>query len=425
MAGLSSTVKYPMKFPVMPDRLDNLQLIPPPPSRFTLSEWYLNNTGRYRAADDQQQLADRILEEGCRMRGETEELVKTNKDEVDHRIEEKLKNLQYRQHELNKQRKHLCVEIDALDTYMDRMYDCLDHLCKKLTENCKKCINLREGRLGIDLVFDDVDRELTKEFELLKGVEAMLTRMQEQTKEQIRQLKASRHLIDRELHDLDAAIKIDEANRDLRESSLNLSLYQGNQLHSSDIVQAETDMYSQMNMEQSAKRVNDARMLKSYIDTLLTQLYEDSCQQGNAVNESFRRRIDEIKEAKTKLEQRHHETARQANEMTRNITALQKAIQEKEGFMALAHTRLGNRAQRLRMELCRDDVETSLISEVMQIQAAVTELQNQLAHAEASLRYLLKMQIQLEEDINVKTNSLKIDEVECLTVRDAMDYHKY
>ena len=47
------------------------------------------------------------------------------------------------------------------------------------------------------------------------------------------------------------------------------------------------------------------------------------------------------------------QTARQANEMSRNITEMQKAIQEKEGFMALAHTRLGNRAQRLRMELCR------------------------------------------------------------------------
>lgn len=128
---------------VMSDRLDSLQIIPPPPSRFSLREWYLNNTSHYRAADDQQQLADGILEEGSRMRDETKEVVKTNKDEVDHRIEEKLKNLQYRQHELNKQRKHLCVEIDALDTYMDRMYDCLDHLRKKLVENCQKCISLR------------------------------------------------------------------------------------------------------------------------------------------------------------------------------------------------------------------------------------------------------------------------------------------
>lgn len=94
-------------------------------------------------------------------------------------------------------------------------------------------VSNREGRLGIDLVLDYVDRELAKEFELLQGVENMLMRMQEQTKEQLRQLRATRHLIDRELQDLDAAIKIDEMNRDLRETSLNLSIYQGHQLNSS------------------------------------------------------------------------------------------------------------------------------------------------------------------------------------------------
>lgn len=45
--------------------------------------------------------------------------------------------------------------------------------------------------------------------------------------------------------------------------------------------------------------------------------------------------------------------------------------------------------------------------------------------AQASLRYLLKTQIQLEEDINIKTNTLKIDEVDCMSVRQSMIYHSY
>jgi hypothetical protein len=44
---------------------------------------------------------------------------------------------------------------------------------------------------------------------------------------------------------------------------------------------------------------------------------------------------------------------RQANEMLRNITRLEKAIAEKEGFMALALTRLGHRAQRSAVERTR------------------------------------------------------------------------
>lgn len=43
----------------------------------------------------------------------------------------------------------------------------------------------------------------------------------------------------------------------------------------------------------------------------------------------------------------------QANDMLRNITRLEKAIAEKEGFMALAFTRLGHRAQRSAVERTR------------------------------------------------------------------------
>lgn len=37
-----------------------IEAVPPPPARFTLTEWYLNNRQRYRQAEDQQHLAERI-----------------------------------------------------------------------------------------------------------------------------------------------------------------------------------------------------------------------------------------------------------------------------------------------------------------------------------------------------------------------------
>lgn len=121
----------------------------------------------------------------------------------------------------------------------------------------------------------------------------------------------------------------------------------------------------------------------------------------------------------------HSEVVRQINELTRSITALEKAISQKEGYTGLVHTRLGNRAQRTNMELCKDRVGYSLGREAVQLRNDVTILQQNLAETYASLRYLLKTQIQLEEDINVKTNSIKIDEVDCMTLRQNMDYHYY
>ena len=69
---------------------------------------------------------------------------------------------------------------------------------------------------------------------------------------------------------------------------------------------------------------------------------------------------------------------RQANEMSRNITNIEKALAEKEGFMALAHTRLGNRCQRPGLEFTSDRVETSLTREVVELREIVSQLQQKL-----------------------------------------------
>lgn len=85
----------------------------------------------------------------------------------------------------------------------------------------------REHRLGIDLVHDDVERELLKEIETIEGVQAILRRSLEQTHEQIRRIKAQFYEIDRDLEDKNNAIKLDYTNSGLNETSLHLSLYYG------------------------------------------------------------------------------------------------------------------------------------------------------------------------------------------------------
>lgn len=66
-------------------------------------------------------------------------------------------------------------------------------------------------------------------------------------------------------------------------------------------------MYTRQNIERAAKEINSARPLRAYVDTLLKQVIEDLSNQYNTVNEAFRRRIEETKEAKTKLEIQHSE----------------------------------------------------------------------------------------------------------------------
>uniref|UniRef100_A0A1B6GLH9 Tektin n=1 Tax=Cuerna arida TaxID=1464854 RepID=A0A1B6GLH9_9HEMI len=404
----------------------SLEAVPLPPSRFTLNEWYLNNRQRYRQAEDQQHLAERILAECDRTRDEAEEIVLRNKQEVEHQLEVKLADVEFRKKQLELQKKDLEVEVEALKTFRARIEDAQRALSKNAHSICTKCIVLREGRLGIDLCHDDVERELLKEREVIEGAQSLLDRTLEQVNEQLRRLRALIYTLVRDLDGKAEVIAIDKHNRGLKETSLNLSLYHGNTpLDPGTVTDEEWAMYTQQNIDRAAKELVSGRPIRSYIDQLLKQAIEDLWKQYHLVNDAFRRRIEEYKETKAKLENQHFETVRQSNEMVREITRLEKAIADKEGFMALAHTRLGNRAQRRGVELCRDEVEIKLINEIEDIREAVTKLQQMLAEAQASLRYLLKTQVQLEEDINVKTNSLKIDEVDCMTLRLGMDYHAY
>jgi hypothetical protein len=62
--------------------------------------------------------------------------------------------------------------------------------------------------------------------------------------------------------------------------------------------------------------------------------------------------------------------------LTRNITKLEKELAEKERYVALSQMRLGNRAQRVGIELCKDKAHDTLMRELN----ALRDTYNKLIH---------------------------------------------
>lgn len=111
--------------------------------------------------------------------------------------------------------------------------------------------------------------------------------------------------------------------------------------------------------------------------------------------------------------------------MEDNIDHLQKAISDKEAPLKLAHTRLDNRSERPNVELCRDPVQYRLVEEVDLIETSVSRLIERLAESQDALKALIRRQLDLEEDIAVKANSLFIDETECMGMRKSINIQAY
>lgn len=66
------------------------------------------------------------------------------------------------------------------------------------------------------------------------------------------------------------------------------------------------------------------------------------------------------------------------NDLTRNITKLEKELAEKERYVALSQMRLGNRAQRVGIELCKDKAQDTLMRELQALRDTYQKLSHMI-----------------------------------------------
>jgi len=140
-------------------------------------------------------------------------------------------------------------------------------------------------------------------------------------------------------------------------------------------------------------------------------------EQANQVDVNFTKRIAEMEDAKTKLEENLTKVVKQVKDQEKNVEDLQQAIRDKEDPMKVAQTRLHNRTYRPGVELCRDPSQYHLVGEVNEISQSIDALKQKLNDAQNSLKDLQDNRMGLEKEISVKKNSIFIDRDKCLTVR--------
>lgn len=227
--------------------------LPPPPCRFSYDEWCRHNFQSLRVADDKNLLADRILEESARVIENIKEKCDVNKELTELRMKEKVLDIEFVKTEIEKSRTVIQVEMEALGAFKERIQDALNSVRsvgKARTQKCcimryskifTSCISLifiyiriligkifyREGRLGIDLVQDNVEVELRKEIKTIDGAEIILQRTLEQVKEIMRELRSVLYLLNRDIEDKMKVLIIEKQCLNMKTTDLNLSTYHG------------------------------------------------------------------------------------------------------------------------------------------------------------------------------------------------------
>eukprot|EP00069_Balaena_mysticetus_P000183 bmy_00220T0 len=407
------------------------------PPKFLPSEWHIANKNQYHRAEAQRSRSERLVAESQRLVNEIEKTTRKSQSDVNKKLEQRLEEVRFWKKELDDKLEQLVHVTENLLIYQTRLEKALESFKEPLhiTEKCLEyscpdsfksqqilsCLpprmgwpstflSVREKRVGVDLVHDEVEQELIKEAEIIRGVTALLTRTLEETSEQIRLNRSAKYSLEKDLRDKFTALTIDDICFSLNNNSPHIK-------YSENVVRVEPNSvsledwldFSNTNVEKADKQRNNSLTLKALVDRILSQTANDLSRQRDVVDTAFKNGLKETKDARDKL------AVHLAKE--KNITVLEKAILDQEGPAKVAHTRLETRTHRPNVELCRDVAQYRLIKEVNEITHNVARLKETLAQAQVELQGLNRRQLALQEEIQVKENTIYIDEVLCTHMR--------
>lgn len=350
------------------------------------------------------------------MRNETAIRTKWDQHDNETRLDERIEEIEKWKEILEKALDDTNKEIDQLSK---AKLDCERALeAKNLPMDVvTQCLATRDGRQQIDLVDDEVERQLKKEKELVEKEKQILQQKCAEAFEQMCVLQEARQQILADLQDKNIALQIDVDQRVLTEQSPCIS-YKPDPLRvckGSVSVQNWED-FSRYNKERADQECRRSESLRDAIRLAINQTANDLNSQHNATDFALRKRIHEFQRAKDELEWQKKQTEDEIARLLEDIAGLEKSIREKIPPGKLSQTRRINRCDRPNVELARDHVQYGLADEIKQIEASEKALFEKLAQARHELDGLEKQLHRINEQLSLKNHSLMLDQ-RCADIR--------
>uniref|UniRef100_A0A3B5L653 Tektin n=1 Tax=Xiphophorus couchianus TaxID=32473 RepID=A0A3B5L653_9TELE len=335
------------------------------------------------------------------------------------RLDQRVRDIQFLKKEVELKLEELIPEIDALEALQSRVVKAL-----AMNQDAMKvtllCLEARRKRAPSDRVHDAVDAELLKECSMFQEVTGLLQIVLEQIAEQIRLNRSAKFYLEQDLKEKFQAQNIDNSCALMtitahKETAVFMVFFSSS---SATVSPKQWENISDLNIARAEQQKNNSLSLRALVESLLAQSADDMQKQFRSTNEALQLNIQLLKAAKTQLEDKLPKVICEISNIQRIREDLLAAVAESEQFLSLAQARLLLRKERPGKEQCLDAPQVQLLAEVEQLNLHITKLREELAQSEEEQRALARCQLELQENIDIKTNSLYIDEVVCMQLRE-------
>ncbi|XP_040901510.1 tektin-1 [Toxotes jaculatrix] len=356
---------------------------------------------------------------------ETNKACKRMQEDVNKRLDQRDKDIQFLKKELELKLEEIIVEIDVLIALQSRVVKALE-ACKEPLRVTVLCLEERRKRVPSERLHDEVDRELLKERDVIEGAASLLQRVVEQITEQIRLNRSAKYHLEQDLKEKSEAQCIDNSCALMTAHSIkNQQKSKNTVLSSLPVTPKHWECTSEINIGKAEQQKANSLSLRALVESVLEQTATDMQKQIQATASAFQLNVQEIKSAKSQMEDQLSKILPEFASQQRIREDLQVAITENEHFLSLAKAKFDLRCQRPAKEQCYDPVQSQLLVEVQQLTAHINKLREAVAQSEEQQRALVRCQLELQENIECKASSLYIDEVICAQHREPIIIHNF
>ncbi|KAM6471619.1 tektin-3 isoform 1-T2 [Liasis olivaceus] len=386
-------------------------------TRYSPDDWYRSNLTNYKESETSRHNAERLRVDTSRMIQDKDQQTRKSQTETTKNLGERVNDIVFWKTELNHEIDGMIGETNALTEMKKRLERALVETEGPL-QVAQECLLHREKRMGIDLVHDDVEKQLLTEVDVIHSCQERMRRHLDKAMAQLAADRAAQHELEKDLSDKQSAHRIDDKCHHLRNTSDGISYFRGvERLDATISVPESWAKFTDDNVLRSQNERAASSKLRDDIETLLVVTANEMWNQFNRANVAFTNRISETADAKNKIQAHLAKTLQEIFDTEMTIEAIRKAIREKGPPLKVAQTRLDERTRRPNVELCRDSAQLRLVNEVYEIDDTIQGLQQRLRDAEDILQTLVHTKANLEHDLAVKANSLFIDQEKCMGMR--------
>lgn len=391
--------------------------------KFNPSDWHTNKNAISADAEKTRNVSFQVRQEGRYIDNETNNQTWWDTHDNNNRLSDRLDEIEEWRQILRYQIRDVDTELEAARVTKNSCENMLNDMKIPLDVNIENHVT-REGRLGVDLVRDEPEAELTKETEVIDSIKRQLHQKCQQSFEQINRLQECRQQLLNDLNDKNTNHAIDSENHALNKHSSAIS-FKPNPLRvpKGTVTPQQWLAHSKYNKDKSDAEMHSSKRLRENIQQTMAQSNSDIDTQKNATEYAMRKRIHETEQAHDELCWQKKNTEKEIAQLERDIENLEQAIRDKDPVIKLAHTRLENRTYRPGMELVRDEVQYGLVDEVKQLEASQKNLMEKCKQQKHAWNLLQEQLRRINEDIALKENSLKLEK-RALATRKRLNTHK-